>query len=679
MLQGIAALHPDLVINSLVTIKRVIRESITRFLLPAVFTLFLCTPTTSYSETQANQQSQKNAVESTQVEAAGINNSVATNTVQQKKTTEQYSGDQDLINIQAIVQTGAIRLALLSLDKQQPDYKTNPIRWINWERERITLLNLSNQHKVLVERINSLPKKLNPSFFFWAKTQQASAYMKLQNFEQARQSLLDVIWSVSKQDSEINNKWLPHWRRMIIHSYLNQGLLKDAHISITRFRQDYGQGDVNDIILYARVLLMNKLVDEALTVLAAHTRNPEAGMLYLLAQLRKDSRSPRKILQASLRQMQGDWVKPELKTYLWSIVAEAAKRSEDRLSAIKAMEFVLADPDNKHIPKGLFNITVNDLWTAYIDNAIKIGNRAQYLMGDDPVWLNAAQVFDTTQPINARSLYAFLILRGQDKKVKKQATVLFLKSLLQVENGKELVKQLFLASDNFETKNELPFTIRHFLIDYALAGTDIRLASELMSTIKTSPQGTDKFMWQLRRARVLVMGGKADVSATSLIELLEQQKEMKADDIDKLMQVVFDLQTVKAHQQAYRVFEKIIPHISDAKRLREIYYWMADSKKAQQQYAEAAMLYLRSAALPSENTSSGDLTAGIETGLDPSLDPWGQTARYQAASNLAKAGLIDDARTLYNKLLDTTKEESRVKVLKHELQQLWLLENQSAN
>lgn len=595
---------------------------------------------------------------------------------------ESAKQDKALMSIQATAQTGALRLALLSLEQQQPSYEENKKTWLIWERERISLLNLTKQYSVLVKRLNTLPEDIPLPFLYWAKTQQASAYLKIKKYSKARYSLSQIIWKDKKQNSEFNNKWLPQWRRIIIHSYLNQGLLKDAHISITRFRQDYGQGDINDTILYARVLIMNNLADEARNVLSEHTSNPEAGMLHLLARLRKNSRSPRKILQAGLRQMQGEWVKPELKIYLWSIVAEAAQRSEDKISGIKAMEFILADNHKGLLPIGLFSLTVDDLWTTYIDNAILIANKAQYLMGDDPVWLKAAQDFDKTQPINARSLYAFLILRGQDKKIKEQAVRLFLKSLSLTDKGYELVNQLFLNSRRFKSKKLIPIVARHFMVDDAINKANIRLASELMSSIKTSPQGADKFMWSLRRARVLVMGGNTKESSIALIEILATYQKISIEDIDKLIQVVFDLQTVKAYQHAYDVFEVIVKHINDIKRQREIYYWMADSRKSQKQFVEAANLYLKSAMLTDVNVTDSSLDsnfdANFDASLDASLDPWGQTARYQAASNLAKAGLIDDARALYMHLLKVTKDESRIKLLKHELQQLWLLENQDS-
>ena len=123
------------------------------------------------------------------------------------------------------------------------------------------------------------------------------------------------------------------------------------------------------------------------------------------------------------------------------------------------------------------------------------------------------------------------------------------------------------------------------------------------------------------------------------------------------------MQTVKEHAFAYQIFRDVLPKIDDVVLQREIYYWMADSQKAQQDYAAAARLYLRSAMHAGNN----------------GLDPWGQTARYQVAEMLAKADYLQDAHVIYEKLLEVTKEPARRAVLKHELQKLWLLREPDKN
>jgi hypothetical protein len=89
---------------------------------------------------------------------------------------------------------------------------------------------------------------------------------------------------------------------------------------------------------------------------------------------------------------------------------------------------------------------------------------------------------------------------------------------------------------------------------------------------------------------------------------------------------------------------------------RELLFWMADSRKAQSKHTEAARFYLQSATLGDNN----------------SMDPWAQTARYQAAKSLSEAGLTRDAAFIYKELLRITESPARRSVLRHELQQLRL-------
>jgi hypothetical protein len=226
------------------------------------------------------------------------------------------------------------------------------------------------------------------------------------------------------------------------------------------------------------------------------------------------------------------------------------------------------------------------------------------------------------------------------------------------KRGAELVKQLFLKSTYYKNIHEVPESIRNDLIDVALSRSDIELASNLMATIKDAPAGADNYHWQLRRARIFILGGKADKGIQTLNEIIEGNHSFSKEQLDHFLQVVFDLQTVKEHDAAYQLFATIFPKVQEPGSQRELLFWMADSKKAQQKYSDAAQLYLRSAMFE----QSG-------------LDPWGQTARYQAAEMLTKADMLQDAHAIFEGLLEVTQDPARRAVLKHELQKLWLLGN----
>lgn len=566
--------------------------------------------------------------------------------------------NSDIQEIQNIAQSGAVSLALQSIDEKQQelDIKNNFNDWLKWERERISIYQLGQRWQMLQQRIAEYENNFPDDFYFWAKQQQVDALLILKQGKPAREILRGLIWS----ENEVKEKWLALWQKRVIKSYLVDNEAEDALLAAQRYYQDYGSNEIEDRLLRARILLVNKREDEVIELLANDTKHPEGGMLYLLAQLRSGERPPRKVYQSALRQMRGKWADEKLKYMLWAVAAESAKRSGDRPSSANALEFVLAGHKNIELPTGLFDFSADTLWNVYIDYALHIGNKAQFLIGNDQQWLNAAIKAQKKEPIKARSLFAMVMLKGQNDETRLRAAKGFLNLMHKRKRGAQLVMKLFLKSDFFKKIKSLPTPIRYDLVNIALSRSNIELASNLMTTIKASPDGVDGYQWQLRRARIFVLGGKPEKGSETLINLLKNHATLTQKQLEKFLQVVFDLQTAKSHEYSFQLFSAVIPKIEDKRVQREIYYWMADSKKAQHDYAAAARLYLRSA-LHGENNG---------------LDPWGQTARYQVAEMLAKAELLQDAHTMFQQLLKVTKEPARRAVLKHELQKLWLLKEQ---
>lgn len=558
--------------------------------------------------------------------------------------------------IRVIAQSGAVSLALLSIDEQQNilDIKTNLEDWLEWERERLSIYQLGQRWKVLQLRVSSYQSDLPDDFYFWAKQQQVDALITLKKGKQARQILQNLIWS----EREVDKKWLPLWQKRIIRSYLVDNETEDALLAAQRYYQDYRSNTIEDRLLRARILLINKREEEVVELLMKDTKHPEGGMLYLLAQLRSGERPPQKVYQSALRQMRGEWADKKLKYMLWAVATESAKRGGDKPSTANALEFVLAGYKDIELPEGLFDFSADSLWNTYIDYASYIGNKSQFLIGNDQQWLNAAIKHQKKEPVKSRSLYAMVMLKGQSKKMRLKAAEGFLNLMRKRKRGAQLVMKLFLKSNYFKNIESIPAPIRYDLVNIALSRSNIELASNLMTTIKTPPQGVDDYQWQLRRARIFVLGGKSEKGNEALMTILNTHKTFTQEQLEKFLQVVFDLQTAKAHDFAFDLFSQILLRIDDVKLQREIYYWMADSKKAQEDYATAARFYLLSA-MHGENNNG--------------LDPWAQTARYQVAEMLAKADLLQDAHTLYQQLLKVTKEPARRAVLKHELQKLWLL------
>lgn len=573
----------------------------------------------------------------------------------------QTSPQQNTIKeVHQLAETGAVSLALRLINKQQPEFDPDtPDSWIEWERERISVYQSGKRWQALQHHVANYEYDLPNDFYYWVKQHQVDALLALKQGKQARQILQALIWGDNKSNKEQHLQQLASWQKRVIESYLVDNEVEDALLAMQRYFQDYKSNDIEDRLLRARILLLNQRAEEVIALLKDDTKNPQAQVLYFLAQLRSNKTAANKILKTTLRKMRGKSTNETSKFLLWTVVAESAKIQSDSATIVNALEFIIAGHKNISLPVGLFQFSADDLWNAYVDYALEIGNQEQYLIGDDQQWLTAAKKAQKKLPVKARSLYALVMLRGQNKSARVQAAKGFLHLMHKRKRGASLVTKLFLQSQYFLSKKTIPSPVRYDLVNISLSRSDIELASELMTTIETAPEGIDDFKWQLQRARVFVLGGKSEAGGKALMQLLEKYQSLTKAQFDHFLQVLFDLQTVKQHELAFNLFKNILSNNPDVKQQREIFFWMADSLKAQKNYAEAAHYYLRSAL----------------HGESKGLDPWGQTARYEAAEMLSNADLLDDAHTLYNDLLRVTKEPARRAVLKHELQKLQLLKN----
>ncbi|MDH5180852.1 MAG: hypothetical protein OEY07_14370, partial [Gammaproteobacteria bacterium] len=472
----------------------------------------------------------------------------------------------------------------------------------------------------------------------------------------ARKHLNQMILSVAGQDDDATVLWLKRWRKLIVMCYLSARQVDDARTAIQRYQQDYTAKDAATLILRARILLMNDQAQDSVELLASHTDKPEADMLYLLARLRAGILTPVEAVKIGLQQITTHGADERLGYSLWAVVAEASQRAGDRTTAVNALEHVVAYRQRKSVDT-LFDFNIDSLWNAYIDFALYQGNKAQFLIGQDEKWFAAAKKYFRKKPLIARAYYALLMHRAQGEESRVAAADMLVKSLKRRKHGGEILRQLFVRSKYFPAISDVPEPARRTLVDVALAQNDIPLASEIMATLVTPPKDNTGYMWYLRRARILVLGGQAQRGADALNEFITGKGDkLSKEQVERLLQVVFDLQTVGAHDAAIQLFQRVSTLTDDEKIRRELFYWMADSRRAQNRYPEAAHLYLKSAMLPDGK----------------GLDPWGQTARYQAAECLGQAGLIEDAHELFQHLLRVTREADRRAVLEHEIHKLRL-------
>lgn len=563
-----------------------------------------------------------------------------------------------LEQIRLLAEGGAPGLALQTLDRAQAPAAGDTQAWMRWERERLRILQASGEWQGIADRLARLPAGLPVDFRRQALTLRAQAWLELGNGGAARGTLRELLWDPALSDPAQQRQL----RRMVVHSYLVDARADDAALAVARLQQDYPSSEPADLLLRARVALLSGHPGSAVQLLGKGEAKPAAAeALLLLAQLRSGDLPPRRVTQAALQRIRGE--APEADSVrFWAIAAEAATQGGDLATGVNALEHVLAADPQQVLAGDLYHFDADRLWAGYLGYAGALGNRAQYLIGDDARWLQAAGEAARHYPVRARSLYAMVVRHGQTQAARERAARALVASLDGRSGGDRLLRALFLHARAYPELADVPVAVRRRLVDLALADSDIKLASRLMATLEEPPAEADRFRWGLRRARILVMGGQAAAGARALEGLLDSSGDLDEPHLRHLLQVVFDLQTVGEHQRALDLFTRILGRSQGGQFRRELLYWMAESEDKLGHPLAAARLYLRSALLPGPAT----------------MDPWAQTARFQAAKALAEGGMVGDARRLLEQLLEVTKETGRRAVLQRELEGLWLVRKPAA-
>jgi len=559
-----------------------------------------------------------------------------------------------LQEIRHMADIGAPTLALELLQRDQPPAEQDIASWMDWEYARIELAGRLRRWQEIDQRLSILPPAANDTFRIWATARRGKALLEQGKPDQALVAARQSLWVISGQDEAA----IMPLRRLIIRAYLNMGKLGDAEIAMIRFRQDYPQIDINS--LQAEILLRVGRYDDAAELFKQY-KGGDHRALRFLAQLEAGHEQPAALGKRVL------WVVRKVKLTetdtmrLWQLVARSADMAGLYVRRINALHkaVIIANQRKAGSDVGLdalFPIRGEDLWDAYFEYGQFAANRQQLLTGQDEQWAAAAGNLTKNKPMQAAALWAVLAQNSVNPDNQLLAHARFADLLMKQKYGAVTLRYIYLKLDSPQTAASLPESVRHQLVDVALAWGDLALASRLMGQLTTAPEGKEGLDWYMRRARILLLGGQIDEGIQALHSLLDQYPVIPRLSLDRLMQVLFDLQALERHQAAIALFKKLPVAQTDMQLRREVAYWIAESYSKQKDYTSAAAMYLQSATLPGPYT----------------MDPWAETARYHAADNMARAGLINDARHIYKQLLKVTKDESRRTVIRNRMQQLLL-------
>ena len=580
---------------------------------------------------------------------------------------------QTIERYQRLAASGAPQLALEGLREGCPDLEFDPTGWANWQRAELRILAGQQRWQQLLEQIESYPEAAPAQFITELQKVRIEALIEINRFREARQLLVKQIWSERDQGASDSEQKLKMWRELVVKSYISEGLSDDAYIAMQYFRQDYGTEDESSTELLIQTLLASRFPKIAEGVIDKLPDSEKKRLFKQIARLRQN-RGVRSILFSSREKLQQKALSPFQRAMLWGMVAEAAElRTDNALRVIALENFLSQRRSNKEVHGGtkfegagmrrndidaLFNLDAQQLWAAYDSYALSIANREQLLLGDDDAWIESGQKAGKMHPVHQRSIYAFLARHAVSEQGRIAAQDLLVASLKKLKEGDDLIT--ILCADNEEVDkrydSELGQQVLSVLLDNALRARDLERASELISHMDSPEVGNGHFVWSLRKAKIFLLASNYVQSIEVIGRLVDELPNASDKSRDRLLQLIFDLQTAHQDIAAVRLLKKIDSQSSDPKLHRELLYWIADSNMALDNYRLAAQGYLESAIVPGINT----------------MDPWAQTARYQAAKALLKAELKGDAMVIYRQLLKHTQNSSRRALLKQELEQIHL-------
>lgn len=555
-----------------------------------------------------------------------------------------------LQDISGFASAGAPHLALQFIDRDQPDFAQDAAGWMAWERERIYLYQSTGSWQAVIARAQHLPAEVGADFRQWEDMQAVAAWLQLGKGHEAREILRRLIWNTR---SPPDDQTLSQLRQMVLRSYLTDQRLDDAQTAVIRYRQDYPQDAGNWPLLEARLFLRTRQPQAALDVLQG-SKGTDADMLRLFALLRTGASPPAKVMQKADAIGSNRKLPVAQRTHAWFIAAEAAESLNNPVARIQALQNGLGLQPGLLDQDPVFAITPDMLWDAYVSYGEDLGNQLQLVVGDDQAWYLAASNRYDSSPVRACALFSVVAFNAPTVQQQGVAHWQFASLIQKQKYGAVVLRHLYLDSKRFQTVGTIPADVRYILVNDVLAIPDIPLASKLMQGLDQPPPDTDPLAWQLQRARVFILGGQPDAGIQALKTLFASGAPV---DPGEVLPVLFDLQTIGRNRDAIPFFEALLQPSLTSDQQRQLLFWIADSYKALGDYPQAAELYLRSAIL-----------------VDPySMDQWAKSARYQAAQMLAKAGYIEDARNLYQGLLNATSDPSQQALLRHAMQQLMLL------
>lgn len=573
-----------------------------------------------------------------------------TSSAQSPLVIQEVPASPELLRVRTLVRANVLELAEQILERQGPPLLPDG-EWLNWERQLWALYRAKGSWQKLYERVQSIPPAFPGTVQLEARQEAISALISLGQGERARRLLRKQLLSgvVSERDKI-------GLRRQVIESYLADGLMMEANTSATVFQQDYRTQDSDWLLLGARIALQSADPDRAVNLLAP-LDEPQARLLRAFARLRNESIRPGQVLEMCAR-FRGQEEFRNLDKPILAVMVEAAKTAGSTVQVSDLMEqYLMAGrSSNESLNRALPSYTTENLMNAYATIAQQEANRAGYLGGEEDGWVEFARQMAPEQHVARGAVWAYIATRATNSLVRQNAVDNYVNSIIDAERT-DLLLELFGDDKPMGNMDLSPITGLR-LSNLAIEQGDVQLAADANANVSGPPPGMGYAEWLIYTGRIAIIAGRYQEGAEQLEKWIVSNQRLTPEETDKVLQAIFDLQTVDQHQLAIPLLEQVNQRSPGGKYTREIAFWIAESYSATRQHIKAADYFLFSAMQKNNG-----------------FDQWGESARYRAADALMEGNLFVDARRLFEDLLQRSTEETRKQALQQKLQQLWLKES----
>lgn len=567
--------------------------------------------------TEAVNEEQVETAESTDIDSQAESSSIP-----------GYEIGISLDRVRELVNLGTVELAYRLIAEARPEYDQTS-DWIEWETLHLELAWQLEAWNDLIDRATQL-KETEISHL--AQTYAIRAEIHQKQYSNALRNIRALIL-----DQSGDQNTLIQLRRLIAQLYVEEENLEDAEIALALYDRDYRPSAPEWEHRYTRVLFRNNKLDEA-QIRLSPLQTLEAQLLNLYARFQTRASSPSETVLKGLEiqpQFESD---PELHAELWALIEVAARAYNDFEMQTEAIESGLSIDYTQlskwvHLPVVPLN-TENQLLETYDQFAFYVGNDIGLVIGDDESWFQLAQEFEITSPITARAVHAYLARNAYDSEYKERSTRA-LANLLYEAGLQTLLDRLFVRKNLLDV-SKVSHELQTRLANALLKQKDYEKALSIINVMATPEAPAQLESWYLTQARIAISIGEYDRSRLLLDEAISHLPlPAEQSAIDRIKQVVYDLQDRNQHDLAIQFFVKLYDKATETQDRRELLRWISESYSAMEDYVNASEHLLRSAQLGNDWN-----------------DEWGIAARLKAGDEMLNAGFISDARVIYTQLHD---------------------------